>query len=161
MILVEYACTSCSSRSEHFVQHPIPATLACEWCTGEARRTWRTAGLTGTSAAPKAEPGGIDVSCRANPDIPALCHLTPAARRRLIAKARGDNRSLEREIEWQEKHVKDHGGAPAADVVNHDHSHGHSHGHAHGDGGSTATTPAPAAVSAAAPAATPVKAATS
>lgn len=125
------------------MSQPIPAAVTCEWCTGEARRTWRTAGLSGTSKMPSSDASPIDISCRANPDIPALCHLTPDARRRLIAKARGDNRSLEREIERQETHVKDHGGKPLAEVMSHDHSHGHVHASEAGSAGTHAHAPTP------------------
>lgn len=134
-ILFEYMCAGCSAQSEHMLEAPAPEQLMCPWCGQTARRTWRTAGLVG-GVAPKVEPrSAINASCAANPDIPALCHLSPDARRRLVAKARGDNRSLEAEIKRQEDHLAQRG-TPLASVVSHDHSHGTSHHHDH------ATTPA-------------------
>ncbi|MGH9098838.1 MAG: hypothetical protein ACRDV8_01230 [Acidimicrobiales bacterium] len=62
-----------------------------------------------------------------NPDVPGLCHMTPAAGRAWLARARNDGRALDRELERQEK---EGGMSPPTidDVVSHHHFHpGHSH----------------------------------
>jgi DNA-directed RNA polymerase subunit RPC12/RpoP len=127
-ILVEYRCTTCGARTEHFVATPAPSTLECRLCGEDSRRSFATAGLMstpGTGPAPKRE-ATIDVSCRNNPDVPGLCHLSPEGRERLVARARRDTRAEERIIEKQERHAAE--GRPAPSLVSHDHGHG-THGH--------------------------------
>jgi hypothetical protein len=56
--------------------------------------------------------------------------MTPDAARTWVARARGDNRSLDRELERQERSLKENAG-PVADPVSHDHGHPQGSGHEH------------------------------
>jgi hypothetical protein len=60
--------------------------------------------------------------------------MSPAAARGWIARARGDGRGLDRELERQEKAVAAGDPAMSAPPLNHDHGHGHGHSHGHGHG---------------------------
>lgn len=137
MILVDYRCDGCDGVSEHFVRTPAPATVNCPACRTPARRRFAPVGLSGRAAPPAehsyAPPG--PALCRTNPDVPGLCHMTPEAGRAWIARARRDNRRLERELERQERSLQESDGKPA-DPVTHDHgsSHGHGHGETAGEG---------------------------
>jgi hypothetical protein len=75
--------------------------------------------------APTASPSP-DPLCIRNPDVPGLCHMSPSAGRAWVARARGDNRALDRELERQERAAKV-SPPTLADVVAHDHSHSHRH----------------------------------
>ncbi|MGD9525586.1 MAG: hypothetical protein AB7G36_12500 [Candidatus Nanopelagicales bacterium] len=151
-ILVEYRCAACGVRTEHFVARPAPSTLECRLCGGDSRRSFATAGLiSGRDGGRQTAPPSLDVSCRNNPDVPGLCHLTPAARERLVARARRDGRAEEAAVAKQERRLAD--GLPVQEVVAHDHGHGgHSHGahgdHVHATPAAVASTPAPAAAAA-------------
>jgi hypothetical protein len=58
--------------------------------------------------------------------------MSPSAGRAWLARARNDNRALDRELERQERAAAVR--PPVlADAVAHD--HGHDHGHGHADGG--------------------------
>lgn len=131
-ILVDYACSICHGQAEHWVDTPIPAATTCPACGADALRRWSPAGLirlrdaggrpaNGTTAAVP-EPGPAAL-CARNPDIPGLCHMSPTAARSWIARARKDNRALEREIARQESAAAVR--SPALnDIVSHAHSHG-------------------------------------
>jgi hypothetical protein len=130
-ILVDYVCRTCSGRSEAWVPSPPPASRDCPACGAAASRAWAPVGMVSSSAAaPSAHPAGrpqrvADPLCVRNPDVPGLCHMSPSAGRAWVARARGDNRALDRELERQEAAAKV--ATPSlADVVAHD--HGHSHG---------------------------------
>jgi hypothetical protein len=143
-ILVEYRCGECGARTEHFVARPVPSTQECRLCGADSRRSFATAGLvsSGSTAKRPAPEPRIDVSCRSNPDIPGLCHLSPEGRERLVARARRDTRAEERIIEKQERRIAD--GLPAPSLVSYDHGHGHGE-HVHADKGHGAHSHAPAA----------------
>jgi hypothetical protein len=52
--------------------------------------------------------------------------MTPDAGRAWVARARRDNRALDRELERQERSLT-LGGGVVADPMSHDHGHAHSH----------------------------------
>jgi hypothetical protein len=113
-ILVDYACPACRGRSEQWADNPVPSHAACPACGAQARRAWSPVGLASGSQTGKSGPepvtgtSGIAPNgirrplCVRNPDVPGLCHLSPAAARTWVARARKDNRALEREIARQE-----------------------------------------------------------
>ncbi|WP_141566227.1 zinc ribbon domain-containing protein [Pseudonocardia sp. N23] len=123
-ILVDYVCPTCTGRFEAWAATPPPTTHRCPACGGPARRAWSPIGLGRGPAAgserhplPAAEPS----LCTRNPDVLGLCHMTPEAGRAWVARVRGDNRTLDRELAKQE--------AAAAvrtprleDVLSHSHS---------------------------------------
>lgn len=134
MILVDYRCEACDGTSEHAVANPVPATVECPACRAPARRRFAAIGLSGR-AVPATDPvprGSGRALCLDNRDVPGLCHMTPDAARTWVARARRDNRSLERELERQERSLAVGTGA-VADPVSHDHgsASGHGHGHTH------------------------------
>jgi putative FmdB family regulatory protein len=104
VIIVDYDCPSCGRRTERVVPTPPPASVACRSCGTAMRRIISAASLIGRAAAPvprrrRASPP----PCDTNPDIPGLCFVDPAYAPMVIARARGDNRSLDRELERQER----------------------------------------------------------
>jgi hypothetical protein len=113
-ILVDYTCPACRGRSEQWADNPVPSHAACPACGAQARRAWSPVGLASSSQTGKSGPepvtgtSGIAPNeirrplCVRNPDVPGLCHLSPAAARTWVARARKDNRALEREIARQE-----------------------------------------------------------
>ncbi|MCF7550813.1 zinc ribbon domain-containing protein [Pseudonocardia sp. WMMC193] len=137
MILVDYRCGTCEGVSEHFVANPVPSAVECPACRAPALRRFAAIGLSGRAAPPAdrapVEPGRS--LCLDNRDVPGLCHMTPDAGRAWVARARRDNRSLERELERQERSLKENP-THAPSPVSHDHGsasgtgHGHGHGHA-------------------------------
>lgn len=125
MILADYRCVSCRGRVERLVPSPPPTELPCPACGDRAQRCYRPITLAGVARPPSAGGGdGWAPSCRAHPDIPGLCHMTPTAARAWVARARGDNRGLERELQRQEDALREHG-VPAGEPVRHDHGHSH------------------------------------
>ncbi|MDI3314812.1 MAG: zinc ribbon domain-containing protein [Mycobacterium sp.] len=135
MILVDYRCTTCSGRVERLVATPPPSVMPCPACGAPARRCYRPVSLGGVARPPAADGSGDRApSCREYPDVPGLCHLTPPAARAWVARARRDNRRLERELQRQEQTLREHGAA-AGEPVRHDHGHGRpphpGHPHAH------------------------------
>src|SRR3954468_15890040 len=130
-VLVDYVCRACSGRVEAWVSSPPPATRPCPACGAPARRAWAAVGVVSRRAAsPQAArrrmTPATDPLCARNPDVPGLCHMSPSAGRAWVARARGDNRGLDRELEPQKK-------TPAAtpptlaDVAAPDHGHAHQH----------------------------------
>src|SRR3954452_869511 len=130
-VLVDYVCRACNGRVEAWVSSPPPATRACPACGVPARRAWAAVGMVSRRAAsPEAASGAAprtsDPLCVRNPDVPGLCHMSPSAGRAWVARARGDNRALDRELERQEK-VAAVTPPTLADVVAPDHGHAHQH----------------------------------
>jgi hypothetical protein len=113
-ILVDYACPACRGRSEQWADNPVPSRATCPACGAQARRAWSPVGLASGSETGKSGPEPVTGTsgiapdemarplCVRNPDVPGLCHLSPAAARTWVARARKDNRALEREIAQQE-----------------------------------------------------------
>ncbi|GAA4884316.1 hypothetical protein GCM10023403_59730 [Pseudonocardia benzenivorans] len=125
-ILVDYSCPTCAGRFESWSAAPPPATRTCPACGTPARRAWSPVGLSrgaaggGERRRPPLTPPEQSL-CARNPDVLGLCHMTPEAGRAWVARVRGDNRTLERELAAQE--------AAAAvrtpkleDVLSHSHS---------------------------------------
>jgi putative FmdB family regulatory protein len=147
VILVDYHCAECGGRFEHLVRNPVPASVDCPACRAPARRRFSPVGLVGRAAAPPSSAptrprAGRRALCQDNPDVPGLCHMTEDAGRMWVARARKDNRSLDRELERQERARSDHPGV-VPEPVSHDHgtgrhSHGSGPGHNHGPGRSPA-----------------------
>lgn len=106
-ILVEYRCPDCDWRTERWVEHPLPSLSACARCARPARRQFGGA-LLARSAAPAAaaSPPAASGGCGHGAGVPGTCTLTPTAARMLSARARGDNRALDREIAYQESAIK-------------------------------------------------------
>jgi DNA-directed RNA polymerase subunit RPC12/RpoP len=125
VILVDYRCVTCRGRVERLVSTPPPTELPCPACGDRAQRCYRPVSLSGAAGPPSA--GGCDrwaPSCREYPDIPGLCHITPSAARAWVARALGDNRRLERELQRQETALRECGGS-AGEPVRRDHGHCH------------------------------------
>lgn len=106
-ILVDYLCTCCGGRTESWVSTPAPASALCPACGQASRRAWSPVGLSSgagqlepVAAAPRVQDVPL---CRTNPGVPGLCHMSPSAGRAWVARARGDGRALDRELERQEK----------------------------------------------------------
>lgn len=150
-LLVDYSCPDCRRPHEVWVQQPVPAEHPCPVCGQASRRRFGGALLRGApapSATAAAGPStGAPALCQQFPTVPGLCHMTPAAARGWIARARGDGRTLDRELERQEKAVSAGDPAMSAPPISHGHGHGHDHGHGHGHGTAQKhdDTPAPAA----------------
>ncbi|WP_214370011.1 zinc ribbon domain-containing protein [Pseudonocardia sp. H11422] len=106
-VLVDYRCRDCGVRTEHWVARPVPDEAACGRCGAPARRQFGGALLTGAPEPKPVEPRISGASgCGHGAGVPGTCTLTPTAARMLTARARGDNRALEREIAYQEKAIK-------------------------------------------------------
>ena len=107
-ILVDYACAACGGRSEQWAEIPVASHRTCPACGARARRAWSPVGLAGGTRDPErpssggAPPASGPPLCARNPDVPGLCHLSPAAARTWLARARKDNRALEHEVARQE-----------------------------------------------------------
>jgi putative FmdB family regulatory protein len=113
-ILVDYACAACGGRSEQWAENPVASHRTCPACGARARRAWSPVGLAGgardragPASTPSDTPSGaarasLPPLCARNPDVPGLCHLSPAAARAWRARARKDNRALEHEVARQE-----------------------------------------------------------
>jgi hypothetical protein len=128
-VLVEYRCPGCGSAAERFVQSPPAVEVLCAGCGGMARRAWGPPSVTGRARQPSLEPSSASKGpiCLTNQDIPGLCMFSPTAARSLVARVRKDNRSLDKELAYQEHMQKD---APGALTVG-EHGCGHSIGDGH------------------------------
>ena len=102
MVLVEYACTYCSHRTERWTRPEIPATTSCPGCGGTARRRFGGTLLGSAPAAPA--PRSPASHCAGTPGD---CVLTPTAARMLDSRIRGDRRAIERETAFQERAISD------------------------------------------------------
>lgn len=132
MIIVDYRCPACDGISEHFVSNPAPPTMQCPACRAPAQRRFSAVGLSGRAAQRvESKPATSDRAlCLDNRDVPGLCHMTPDAARTWVARARRDNRSLDRELERQERNLAETAGH-VVDPVSHDHGHAHGPGQTH------------------------------
>lgn len=139
-VLVDYSCPSCLGRHEARVASPPPEFRRCPACGADAVRTWAPVGLVRRHQ--HSENSARDATvhlqpplCATNPDVPGLCHMSEDTARMWLARARKDNRAIEREMQRQEHSVRA-GATPSLDaVVSNGHAH-HSHGadHEHGQG---------------------------
>ncbi len=108
-VLVDYRCGDCGGLTEWWVSHPPPASTGCARCGQPARRRFGGALLTGDGgpdrpiAAGSAPPSSG--RCGHDAGVPGTCTLVPTAARMLSARARGDNRALDREIAHQERAI--------------------------------------------------------
>lgn len=131
-ILVDYRCKHCSTITEAFVESPAPSERTCTTCGETSRRAWSPVGLISGASSAKSAQQGPDVKparrslCATNPDVPGLCHMSESAGRAWIARYKGDGRSLDRELERQEKAAKV--STPTmSDAISHNHSHTATH----------------------------------
>jgi len=125
-VTVDYRCRSCGWAAERRVPSPPPADVPCGGCGAPARRVWSSVGIVGRASRPASgPPAPSGPNCLANRDIPGLCTLSPTAARSLVARVRGDNRALDRELAYQERMQKE---APGVLTVG-GHAPGHAHGH--------------------------------
>lgn len=132
-VLVDFACTECGGLQELWVQAPIPGSRPCPACGAEALRRFGGALLKGASPPSSPTPAPGPALCQTNPGVPGLCHMVPSAARSWVARARSDNRMLERELAYQERSATTGERDVTAPPVSHDHGPGgHSHGHGHG-----------------------------
>lgn len=125
-ILVDYQCVECRDRSERWVQSPPPAVIPCLSCGQDTRRIWAAIGLggqvTGTGPEDPGSPQSSPALCRQYPQIPGLCHMTESAQRRWVATYNRDGRTLDKELERQEKSAA--AKTPVlADAISHQHHH--------------------------------------
>ncbi len=127
-ILVDYRCTGCGRRHEHFVQNPAPEQLACPGCGSAARRLFSPVGMIsqrGDARAPGPRPGApaetMASLCAQNPDVPGLCHMSPSAGRAWVARARSDHRALDAELARQQS-AAEITPPTIADAISHVHS---------------------------------------
>ncbi|HZV53180.1 MAG TPA: zinc ribbon domain-containing protein [Candidatus Dormibacteraeota bacterium] len=128
----DYECVRCGAGFERWVPLPPPTATPCLACGAESRRVHRAVAVARRRPDPVPASGtGRDrlPLCQANPDVPLLCHMEPAAARLWVARARGDGRALERELAAQEARLGS-GNPPSSSVLGRHHHH---HGAA-GDG---------------------------
>ncbi|MCE3554454.1 zinc ribbon domain-containing protein [Pseudonocardia sp. RS11V-5] len=102
-VLVQYRCRDCGRDGDHWVSPPVPAQAECPACAGPARRRFGGALLRG--AGPGPAPAQQDTGHACTPDVPGTCTLVPTAARMLAARARGDNRAIDRESERQTRAI--------------------------------------------------------
>jgi hypothetical protein len=129
-LLVDYRCDRCLGYTEAWVPSPVPATKPCPACGGTAKRVWSPVGHLRRPAAPSERPEApqsAEPLCVRNPDVPGLCHMSSSAGRAWLARARKDNRALDRELEHQERAAAVRP-PTLADAIAHDHGHRHTDG---------------------------------
>lgn len=106
-ILIDYRCSSCGTRAEHWAPSPPPETVNCGSCGAVSRRLFAAVGLSGTRIPSQAVPASAGSTsgptmCQQYPQIPGLCHMTESAQRMWVAKATRNSRAIDREQERQE-----------------------------------------------------------
>lgn len=132
-VRVDYRCATCGGVAEHAVASPPPPERPCVACGSPAkrlfapiglRRSQRSAGaaIPGELPGSGAARGASDAMCLNAPAVPGICHMQPDAARAWVARARRDNRTLERELERQERGLAETG-KPLAEPVAHGHHH--------------------------------------
>jgi putative FmdB family regulatory protein len=133
-ILNDYRCQSCGEMAEHWTPRPAPSLMTCHFCGGDARKLFAAPRLGGKAQAPKATSSNPRPSmCSQYPMVPGLCHMSEDAGRMWVAKYKGDNRAVEREIAYQETKVKERP-FTTEDAISHSH---------HPGGSTLAPDPAP------------------
>jgi putative FmdB family regulatory protein len=125
MILVDYRCPRCEGITERRVPAPPPAELTCPACGSAARRVFSPVRLGGVARAPGKPPPRREPQCRDDPGVPGICHMEPSAARAWAARAHGDNRALDREIERQERRLAAAPDEPVSPVHQHHVHHDH------------------------------------
>jgi hypothetical protein len=134
-ILVDYHCTDCGGRAEHWTASPPPASVPCIACGAQSRRLFAAVGLSGSGSTSGAggraahhqvEPSAAarfaePALCSQYPQIPGLCHMSESAGRMWVAKYTRDSRAVDREQERQENQAAV---APPtmADAISHRHA---------------------------------------
>ncbi|GAA3326129.1 hypothetical protein [Paeniglutamicibacter sulfureus] len=118
----DYRCGDCAADSEFFIPAPAPESQDCPVCSGVARRRYTSRGLgrSGASLAAVAPAAG-SIDCRDNADVPGLCHVAPSARRRMVARHRGDLETYEAETKRQTREFETSGPKTVHQVVGHSH----------------------------------------
>jgi len=108
-MLVDYRCGDCGGLTERWVSHPPPESTGCARCGRPARRRFGGALLTGDGGPDRAVAAGSGPpssgACGHDAGVPGTCTLVPTAARMLSARARGDNRALDREMAHQERAI--------------------------------------------------------
>ncbi|WP_262103872.1 FmdB family zinc ribbon protein [Arthrobacter sp. Marseille-P9274] len=121
-LLFDYRCTECRADIELFVPTPAPPSMECPACAGEARRRYTSRGLALRGESLRAvAPASGGVECRDNADVPGLCHVAPAARRRLISRHRGDVETYEAETKRQTREFEAKGPPKLHQVISQSH----------------------------------------
>lgn len=108
-VLVEYLCRQCHVSRESWVVSPVPTSRTCEDCGSAAGRRFGGALLTSSERASRQQASLTPPArggCQDHANLPGGCVLTPTAARALSARARRDNRALDREFAYQEAAVK-------------------------------------------------------
>lgn len=132
-ILVDYRCTDCGGRAEHWTATPPPTSVPCIACGADSRRLFAAVGLAGSASGPVAGGAqeqplpsaasrfGKPALCAQYPQIPGLCHMSESAGRMWVAKYTRNSRAVDREQEKQEKQASV---APPtmADAIGHHHA---------------------------------------
>ncbi|GAB32868.1 hypothetical protein [Gordonia otitidis] len=117
-MMFDYGCGDCGWLGESLLTLPAPATIPCVDCGRPSRRRYTTAGLKRSAEGLAAiAPAGGSIACRDNPDVPGLCHVAPKARRAMIARHRGDDHTLSRELARQTAEFESRGPVPLQDVI--------------------------------------------
>lgn len=102
-ILNDFQCAECGDLSERWTTNPPPPTLPCPTCGAESRRKFAAVRLGGKRVEATTTPKTRSASlCSLFPQVPGLCHMSESAGRMMVAKYRGDNRAVERELSRQE-----------------------------------------------------------
>jgi hypothetical protein len=129
-VRVDYLCGHCGGVHERRVASPPPPVAPCVACGADARRMYSPVGVLGRAGPPGPPPAAPSgpAACVTHPDVPALCHLDPSVATAWIARARGDTRTLERELARQESEVGSAGPGGVGGVGGHHH---HRDGPAH------------------------------
>jgi hypothetical protein len=130
-ILVDYTCSACGTRAEHWTPSPPPTQVACAGCGGASRRAWAAIGLSGSSAgapsdgqpAPGTPRPPRRSMCADYPMVPGLCHMSESAGRMWVAKYLKDGRAIDREQERQEKAAAAAPPTMADAITHHHHNH--------------------------------------
>lgn len=101
-ILVDYRCTRCGTIEARRSPSPPAAIESCAGCGAPAQRLYSCVALVGRASKPpppsRSAPPNSGAQCRANPDVPLLCHVDPIQAPGWIARYRGNNRALDEHL---------------------------------------------------------------